>query len=431
VIEKSQVVIVLFYHASQQDLALSLQAAIGDEVRSEIPVNVILADHTARVTGDVLDRMQVLVVLYTPDLERSENLYHIIQSIERNPRLERFFVFPQVGANGAIPFPPLFHTIRAQQHHIFGYPENSNNLVDTVSFQGRFLKELGESISKISVQDRTDRVQTHPGLRTRLKKAWNSPRRSMIMVSAVLFLGLVLLALFLAPKFLASLQSLLDPLKQNISPPAFQTSWLDETFTAIEPEIWHESNLFMGSNPLSVDLKNGKLVLHAGSETKHAIYRLESISEWSLDDLEGFQASFLLEPFQAEDSQASITYQIQLVDQPGYSFGCHAIPAATQATLQCEIQLPERKIAIRSRESLSLNEWHTLSLEFIPHTYVVRFFLDDSYFGQAAIPEVENWRSRGFIAGIQVEIENMRDGFFAFQLDSYKLARQEKAVIHE
>ena len=62
---------------------------------------------------------------------------------------------------------------------------------------------------------------------------------------------------------------------------------------------------------------------------------------------------------------------------------------------------------------------------------LIRFFLDGVYFGQAAIPAVETWRGRDFTASIQVELQNLQNNSFAFQMGDFKLGRQENAVNDE
>lgn len=415
--------ILLFFHQSHtaqaQDLKSSLEAltSVGE------PLEVILADHTTRVAERVLEDLRGLIVLFSPALERDEALFQLIQAVEGRPRLERFFIFPE--EDGKIRFPAIFHAIRSQQHHIFGNPGYTTGELNLDEFREDFLAKFQERLPNLrAVKQTAEDVETH-GFLYRLKKFWQGPRRNIFIFSLLAILVLLFGAYLLIPEFFRAVRTWRTPIHFGVDPPEFSSTWIGDSISGIRLENWQESNVFTGTNPFSVTLDGRKLVVNGEPNIDQAIYQLESINQYPLDQLQGFEVDYYLGEFLQNDGSAALTFQIQLVENPGYNFGCSLVPVSTTASLACTIEEPGTTVQIVATESVELKEPHTLILEFLPATYVVRFFSDSVYVGQAAIPGVAAWRGRDFKAVIQVELENLSSGSFSCKLDHYTLARQE------
>jgi len=417
--------ILLYYHVSQAQQAKRLNTEFARIAYDGADISIHMADNTVQVPTQVLDEMDAFVLLYTSHLEKNENLYKIISYIEPRASLERFFVFLENVAGEKISFPAIFHTIRAQQHHVFPKPDKVNKSINRNQWQDDLLKDFKESLPKMTAPVKEEGISSKQSFFTRLKKAWKSPRTIMVVISLALVIILGKVAISLAPEFFASMQPQQILVGSAAKPPVMEPLWLNEDFALKTTRDWQETNKYKGINSFSIDLRNNHLNVNAESAVEHAIYYLESINQWPLDELQGLQVSFQLQPITDEGSQAKIAFQIQLVENTAFFFGCSAVPSVTEGALDCYIQEPDQKVVVSTPQSITLKEWHTLALQFAPETYAVRFFLDGDYFGQSAIPSVEHWQGRDFLASIQVELQNWQKGFFTIQCDDFLLARQE------
>ena len=422
--ESNQIKVLLFCHSSQTQHADLIRNELARIATDDIQITLQIADQTSQIPTHVLDEMNALVVLFTKNLERNKNLYKIIKYIEPKTSLERFFVFIENMGGKKVIFPPLFHTIRAQQHHVFPKPDQLNKSVNWDQLQDDLVSEFKESLLKMVVHLKQEDTSPKLNLATRLKKIWSNPRTIIILVSLLLLTLFGKAAFTLAPEFFTSLQPRQMLVGSAAEPPDMKSLWLNEEFFTLNKDRdWQETNKVKGTNTFSTNLNNYTLNVTAESAIEHAIYRLESIQQWPLDELQGLQASFQLQPLADDGSQAEIVFKIELVESPAYFFSCSAIPAATEGTLKCFVQEPNKKVVVEIPQSISLQEWHTVVLQFVPETYVVRFFLDEKYFGQSTIPSVEYWRDRDFHTSIQVELQDLQKGSFTIQCDNFLLAR--------
>ena len=417
--------ILIFYHDSQAKPAENLKHQLSTMSVSGVQATVQMADHRTAVPDPVMDGMDLLIVLFTADLERNDHLYQLIRHIEPRAGLERFFVFLDHPAGQPLAFPAIFHTIRAQQHHLYPTPQQLDASASWESIQADLQQDLQTLISRLAAASEEEDQSGQAGIMTRIRKALRGPRALMAAASLVLLIILGWAAFTLVPQFFSSLTPRQILMGAASQPPDMANLWLQESFDRMDlSETWQESNRVKGMNALSVDLAQRQLNITATAPAAHAIYHLESRAQYPLDELQALQISFLLEPLADEGSQAGIDLQAVVVDEPDFFFGCRATPGISQGALSCTIHEPQQEVLVSMPQALSLQELHTLTIQFIPRTYSVRFFLDGRYFGQAAIPSAQFWRGRDFRTHLQVELQDLSTGEFSCQSDDFKLAQQ-------
>ena len=424
--QKKPINIVLFYHESLSDEALLLTEEIKKIPFKQGELDIKLLQHTEKPLKEYFDEISGIIFLYTDDLASNENLYEVIHSIEQKADLERYLLLYSSGNS----MPNIFHAIRAQQHHmIFNCGAFAKEKGDT-HYKDQFVNMFSKYLPKMVLYGEEKKVVRAP-FWERLADAWHNPkfRRVLIVVAILFFLGNIILLLL--PVLRGSIERREGAYNPNIPVPQMQTYWLNNSFSPFDIESrWIDSNIYKGTNSLSygASLKNENYVFTIDTDqiTKEAVFTRQSVSTWPLDEVMGLSTKFLVEPFEDADSTAEITFAMTLSEQTDYSFGCTVLPEVSEASLECFIDEPGQQVIITAPQSIEINVPHSITIEFEPNTYVLRFFVDDVYFGQAPIPNVEYWRDQKVNAEIIVELQNMDSGTFACQIQDFQIAKQDQ-----
>jgi len=423
--------ILIVHHANQQRQAEELEKHIHSIATHQYGLDISRRDLSKIGDFPSLTELHILIVLFTASLERNENLFQLIRRIEPRADLERFLVFLDHATGQPIAIPPIFHAIRAQQHHIYPVSDQVNAPLDWNRMQTGLLHDIQALLPSLAASAGEQDAQPAGGLLTRITGLWRSPRTLMVAISLALLAGLVWLASILAPEFFSSLQPRQILMGIASQPPLMEDLWLQEDFSNGNfPAGWRESNRFKGLQALSItrslilsSIDEG-LLAEGQPHTEHAVYRLESEATWPLNDMQAVEVGYQTAALMGEGSQAGLDLQIVLADNPDFFFGCRVEPSQEQTALACYIREPGQELQVAYPQGVSLDEWHTLTIQFVPRTYSLRFFLDDNYFGQSAIPSPELWRDREFFASLQVELQDLTDGSFSAVYDDFMLSRQ-------
>jgi hypothetical protein len=244
------------------------------------------------------------------------------------------------------------------------------------------------------------------------------------------FIVLILAIIYLVPMLAENMQAgsvVFDP---SMKPETFNAFWLDEDFYSVDnSNTWEITNQHRGKIPLnSYTLSGEYMTIYANENITEAEFTLQSREHWPLDEFAGLQSTFQLEAVQSVDADAVLTYEVVLAGDDAYSFGCNVRPLMNEGNLECFIADPQEqeKVIIPYPETLSLDEWHVLTIEFNPTSYALRFFVDDTYFGQAAIPSVEQWKSKDFNAVIQITVNDLQESPFSIKIKRFQLAYRDR-----
>jgi hypothetical protein len=412
--------ILLFHHPDHHALALTLKTRI------EAQGNITLCqwDISSKIDPWVLDTVRGLVILYSPDLEADPNLFEIIQAIQKRPQLERFLILPQTQPGEKVVFPLIFHPLRAQQHHIFSYPSQSYSKIDHVAFLESFAKTFQDRLPMMENALKAEPAQIKRSFVQRFNAFWHGPRKSIVTVSMLIILALAGFSLMIFPQFLLALGSMRAPKWIGFQPPMFSALWINEPFDEVNTDRWVVQNRYEGRTPLALFYNDEGLGVQAEPFTQHALLQVDGVDTYPLDQWEGFGVSFRIDALPATAGRAEIVYGIALADDGDYQLGCRVSPHGQTGEVMCFIQEPEQTVQVSAPWEIELDRSHEMSVEFIPESYVVRFYLDGDYFGRASIPTISLWRGKAFLPTLQVEVWDMTSQGVLCQVNHYQLAHQ-------
>jgi len=367
--------------------------------------NVDFVNENSAAGGVENKKYDAVVIFYSAEVELSERLFEIVRYIEREKPLGRFIFLPKSGGKEIIP--PIFHPIRALQLQLFFYSPDEP--------PEAYLAEFEQDWSKF----------VNPVQSDQSRKRGKGSRARQAGFGLILFASISIL-------FLAGLIAEIVPIAQKtvlhltptaIRPPAATTFWLQESFQLVDTSSrWQEQHYYTGKQALKTEFSDAGLRLSAIPAVTEAVYQLDSLQSWPLDDLESLSFSFSLSAMDDPPAKSELVFGLALSEDSAYQLGCQIFPAKTEGRIQCQIQSPGQTEALSDAVPLSLNKKHTVTLVFDPQTYSVRFFLDDQYYGQNEIKYVQYWRTRSIVLHIQVRLQNMSSGSFACELESLNLA---------
>ena len=425
--QKKPINIVLFYLESLSDEALLLTERIIKDSTEQWKLNFRLLRHNEKISKELLDELSGIIFLYTDELKSNENLYEVIHHIEPKADLQRYLIL----YNPVKSIPNIFHAIRAQQHHMFFQGEESENEKENAKYRDQFIDDFTKNLPEMASYGEKKSLVPASTFWGRLTDAWRNPifRRSLVVVIVAMLLGYIVW--FLLPVLSGSVERREGAYKPNIPVPQMHTCWMDSPFSPFGIESrWNDRNFYKGKSSLSIGttFQNNTYMfdIYTDQVTKEAIFTRQSISSWPLDEIKGLSTGILLEPLEDEGSTAEITVAMVLSEQTEYRFGCTLLPVESESSLECFINEPGRLMTITAPQTLDINVPHTITIEFQPNTYVLRFFVDDVYFGQAPIPNVAYWRDRKVNTEIVVELRNMQSGTFGCQIQKYQIGRQDQ-----
>ncbi len=423
--------LLLFYPAVYASLAGRLKKKIEASAVSTRKLDVLLQPDDAPVPAGVADQIQALVILFTPELDKNAHLFDLIKAISHKHTLERFLVLPKESSTGKIPFPALLHPLRAQQHHIIGYSINQAGKLTLAAFEETLLKIFNLRLANHYLENEKQAPEDRLGLLTIVKQAWRSPRRNMILVSVLIFIGLILGAYALFPQFADAINDEIAASILGFEVPAFGPARVDENFIKIDPDQWQTTHRYQGQEPFMVEFVEDRLSLRAMNSIEQGIYRLDYLEAFPLEGFQGYEVSFVIERLAEGLGESDVSFLLALEENPEHLCGCHLVKKAGDHVMECYVEEPDQRMVLAGPASISANEKHTLTMVFLPESYVFRFFMDTVYFGRMAIASVEDWRQQSIAAAIQVEGKKLDQDAFGFSLDHVKIFQQEAPVINE
>lgn len=395
--------ILVFGHSTRATL-LDKITEILSSIEPVAPFIQVL-DETRQFPKESFAALDAIIILYTPELEKDETLYQIIQALEKREKLESFLILPPQDESVS-PFPALFHTVRFQPHSLLHYKISETGAID--------IRDVCEAI-----REKLQTAHDEEGASPPHKSFW---KRIIYLIPFIIALALGIIKLF--PSAYHSLSNVVTE-KTSLRPPAMEKLWLQESFDLLDTEtVWTQTHKFKGKNYFSIDLGQQDLQLSADAAVEDVIYELESREQWALDDLQALQASFNCDPLGSADAEAFISFQLVLTENPEYLVGCWIKPGQVSGTIQCFIKEPEEELMLSNAIPFSLKEWHTFALVFDPQKYAMQFFLDDEYYGEADIPDVKSWRERDFVLKVNAELQNLDQGNSLCRMDDVFLAEQ-------
>jgi hypothetical protein len=230
---------------------------------------------------------------------------------------------------------------------------------------------------------------------------------------------------FIAVLIPTAQRTILSPTPTSLRPPASGASWLQESFKAIDSASrWQEQHYYTGQQAMQTTFSGNILHLSASPVVTDAVFQLDSLQSWPLDELQSLSLSFGLSALDDPAAKNALVFGFYLSEDNSYRLDCLIVPAKTDGRIQCQVISPVQSEALSDAIPFSLGTQHTVTLVFDPLNYTLQFFLDDQYFGQREIQAVENWRTREFKLQIRAETQNLNSGSFSCELYSLSLAHQ-------
>jgi hypothetical protein len=423
--------ILLFYPAVHASLAEHLKKKIEASAASICKIQVLLQPDDAPLPASAADQIQACVVLFTPALNQNAHLFDLIKAISYQRSLERFLVLPKENSTGKIPFPALLHPLRAQQHQIIGYSRNTEGKLTLEAFEEAFLKTFNERLDKLCLGKENQAPEDPQGLFKAVDQAWNSPGRNIVLISVLILIGLIFGVYAGFPQFADAINDEIAASILGFEVPEFGPAWVDEAFFRLNADQWEETHRYLGQDPLMVDFSEDGLSLRAITSLEQAIYYLDYLETFPIESLQGFEVSFMIETLPDGEGESEVSYQLALAENPETLCGCRLILKDREVVMECYLEEPDQRMVLAGPASISLNETHTLTMVFLPESYVFRFFMDDVYFGRMPIASVEDWLAQSLTASIQVEGKNLDQNAFSLSLDHVKIFQQDVPVINE
>ena len=200
---------------------------------------------------------------------------------------------------------------------------------------------------------------------------------------------------------------------------------MQDSFRAIDTNTrWQEQHYYTGQQAMQTTFSDAGLRLSADPLETDAVYQLDSLQSWPLDDLQSLSFSFSLSALDDPAAESALFFGLVLSQDSSYQLDCFIIPAKVDGRIQGQVQSPAQTVELSEAVPLSLGTKHTAALVFDPLTYSVQFFLDDQYQGQVEIQSVQYWRGRNFKLQIRDELQKLGSGSYSCQLETLNLAHQ-------
>jgi len=378
--------------------------------KTDLP-NVEIIDESSTSFSLENKNYDAVIIVYTPAVEFSGTLFEIVRYIDQNKPLGRFIFLPKTDGKEIIP--PIFHPIRALQFRLFYYSlsgDSPNHLeAQLVAFQVDWHKFI-------------DPNPVEPTGKRSKRGGSRQAGFGLILLASILILfltGLITIILSTLPK------PLFTPTPTSIRPPAAIAFWLQESFQTIDTTTrWQEQHYYTGQQAIQTTFSGAALRLSASPVVTDAVFQLDSLQEWPLDELQSLSFSFALSALDDPSAKNALVFGLYLSEDSAYRLECLILPAETDGRIQCQIQSPTQTGALSEAVPLSLGVVHTANLVFDPLTYTLQFFLDDQYHGQGEIPAVEYWRTRSFKLQVRDQVQNLNSGSFSYEMYSLSLAHQ-------
>lgn len=397
---------ILFFSASAEKSNAEQVLGIMHSAGST-DLNVASVDENSTIFSLENKNYDAVIILYTPAVEFSGTLFEIVRFIDQKKPLGRFIFLPKTGEKEIIP--PIFHPIRSLQFRLFYYSKPGHLDAQLVDFR----QDWNRFLHPVPVEQ--------PGNRGSGRR----PRQAgfgLILLASILILflaGLIAVIIPIIPK------PFFSPTPTSIHPPATISFWLQESFHAIDTTTrWQMEHYYTGLQAMQATFTGAGLRLSASPEVTEAVFQLDSLQDWPLDELQSISFSFALSALDDPAAKNALLFGLTLSEDSDYRLECLILPARTEGIIQCQIKSPAQTTALSEAIPVSLGTRHTATLVFYPLTYTLQFFLDDQYYGQGEIQDVENWRTRSFKLQFRDQLQDLSSGSFSCEIFSVSLAHQ-------
>jgi len=415
--DTNEYLFLLFNHSSNQSQARVIRKTLESLSSPEKTVLILHGDEKWMDKNINLEKIDGLIILYTPQLAKSSVLFDLLQNVSPRSELKRFFIFPRKDGTNETRFPAVFHSLRFQQHNLFFYPQSTQEDINPAGF----VNDLTAAFKKRLMEDALPAAGRDSNTRS---LRWG--RRFLVSLIGA---ALVIPGIYLMPHFMDSMRTLQMPVLSSVKAPSWNAFWLDESFTFLNTSsVWNETSLFRGRVPASTYTEDKNLSISAEPGTIQASYEIESIESWPLDSLEGFETSILMEKLEEPDAEAELRLQIELEENEGYFFGCGITPDRSTVEVECFIQEPEERVVLAIEQPLTPQDMHKLAVRFDPENYTIQVFVDDMYAGRAVIPTPADWRKSSFKLSLAADFGNLVYSGYSVNIFDISLAYQEQAA---
>jgi hypothetical protein len=217
---------------------------------------------------------------------------------------------------------------------------------------------------------------------------------------------------WLLPAALPRLRERFAPIPILVKPPIPGSTWLEETFQAIDPAVWKVQHVHTGRQPLQETVSVDGLYLKADAPLESASLKVNGVQAWPLDSLQSLTFTFDLSTLEDASAKGVIQVGLRLTDDAAYMLDCMIVAGISEGQLQCKVQSPAQLEALADPVGLTLDDRHTIELVFDPQNYSVQAFLDGRYLGSRELQSVEFWRGRTVQPVLLARLENLQLGTF-------------------
>jgi hypothetical protein len=403
--------VLLFCPTSEKSNSEQLLRTLHDSADRTDPLNVDLLDEGSPSFSHENKDYAAIIIVYSPAVELSGILFEIVRFIDLKRPAGRFFFLPKTGDKEIIP--PIFHPIRALQLRLYYYSPLAQSPHGLEAQLAAFKEDWRKLIEPAPLEQ--------PGQRG-ARRGSRQAGFGLILLASIFILFLVGLITVLIP---TAQKTILPPTPTSIHPQAAAAFWLQESFQNPDTTTrWQEQHYYTGQQPMQSTFSSAGLRLSASPLVTDAVFQLDSLESWPLDQLQRFAFSFALTAMDDPGANNVLVIGLYLSEDHSYRLDCLIVPAKTDGRIQCQVQSPAQTVALSEAIPFSLGAQHTVTLVFDPLNYSLQFFLDDQYYGQREIQFVEYWRAREFNLQIRAETQNLNSGSFSCELYSLDLAHQ-------
>jgi hypothetical protein len=403
--------VLLFCPTPEKSNAEQLLRTLHDPADGPDPLNVDLFDEGSSFFSHEDKDYAAIIIFYTPAVELSEFLFEIVRFVDLKRPAGRFFFLPLTGGKEIIP--PIFHPIRALQVRLFYYSPSVQSPHALQAQLAAFKEDWRKFIEPAPL--------AQPG-RYGAGRGSRQAGFGLILLASIFILFLVGLITVLIP---TAQKTILPPTPTSLHPPAAAAFWLQESFQNSNMTTrWQTQHYYSGKQALQTKFSSAGLRLFASPVVTDAVFQLDSLQTWPLDELQSLSFSFAMSALDDPAAKNALIFGLTLSEDNSYRLDCLIVPAKTDGRIQCQVQSPAQTVALSEAIPFSLSTQHTVTLVFDPLNYSLQFFLDNQYYGQREIQYVEYWRAREFNLQIRAETQNLNSGSFSCELYSLDLAHQ-------
>ena len=413
--ESNKYEILFYFSPTTQNKLTEIQKRIENSLPYE--VTLLFLQKSEDMQNADWSSISGVILIYDNAMINDILLNQIVERIENRTSIERFIFLPKEFENNKNHFPPAFHTIRHQQHHLFFY--------DSYKDFSKLIEELGEQIQEFVKRKKLENKNTiinHPSFFVRL---WEKTAFRTGVYLLPVFAAIVVLIIQMLPKMLTVMAS--NPSLQDIiKPPEMTSIWFQDDFDTLKLNtVWSSDHKFKGVHPVyATDYLKNLIFYSSDLNIRADIFHLQTQETWPINELQAFKLSFFLDKAFGTEEKGYLLARIVNAENPDLFVSCEAGPKKEQNTVSCSIQDEKSSALLVNEMPFTSGEWHDLEFVFIPSRFSFQFFLDGLFYGEVEIPSVQYWRDRDFYLVIGSSITNLENGHFSGRFDDLLLSHQ-------